>query len=76
MKAYYKPSEETIAKIFACKNIAEKKGLVLEQMDKMVYKSGRGFESIRNKVINTNSNTVIDKAFIDLVLVGEGMRVI
>ena len=76
MKDYYRPIDEVIVKIFNCNDLNTKKALVLEQFDKMTFKSGKAFKAIRNRVEKTNSIHAIDKAFTDLVLVGEGMKVI
>lgn len=76
MKDYYRPDDIIISKIYLCKDIETKRRLVLEQMEMMTFKKGKSFTQILNKIEHCSNISKIDKLFTDLILVGEGMKVI
>lgn len=76
MKDFYRPIDEVITKIYSCNDINTKKALVLEQFDKMAFKSGKNFKNIRARVVKATNLHTIDQAFTNLILVGEGLKVL
>jgi len=69
-----KVATETLQAIYAEKNIDAKKTLILNIIDNFQYKAKQ--EQFRASVLRTNSNTKLDTTATNLLLNGEGLRVI